>query len=341
MTRFAFLLLLPLATGCSTISYYSQAIGGHLSLLGDSRPVAEVLADEETPGELRRRLELARRVLDFAHGEMALPDNGGYRDYVDVERRFVVWNVTAAPRYSVDARTWCYPITGCVGYRGYFDEQDARRYAEKLEARDWDVAIAGVAAYSTLGWFDDPLLSTMLYSKESRLVEVIHHELAHQQFFAAGRTCLNESFASAVALEGVRRWYAGKGDRQAFEGYLRDRDLRRAFNRLLLDARRRLADLYGGTEDAEALAAGKREEFARLRREYEEFALAEGDRRYDNWMARDLNNAHLAQIAAYYQLEPLISDMIAEQGGDMAQFYRHMEQFEKSPEKLGDCNAAG
>lgn len=338
MTRFAFLLLLPLLGGCSTVSYYSQAIGGHLSLLGDTRPVAEVLADEATDAALAERLRLAQRILDFAYGEMALPDNGSYRDYVDVEQRFVVWNVIAAPRYSVEARTWCYLFVGCVAYRGYFDEQDARDLADELREQEWDVALAGAAAYSTLGWMDDPLLSTMINRRESGLVAVLIHELAHQRVYIKDRTCIAESFASAVAAEGVRRWFAARGDPGAYENYLRDRDLRRAFNRLLLQTRRRLAEFYAGAGGPDELASGKRAIFDRLRQDYRRFAEASGDDRFDRWMARDLNNAHLAQVAAYYSLEPLFSDMIAGAGGDMALFYGQVEELGESPDGLPDCD---
>lgn len=336
------LLALPLlAGGCSTVSYYAQAIGGHLSLLADRRPVEDVLADPDTGAELADRLRLAQQVLEFAHGEMALPDKGSYRHYVDLRRPFATWNVVAAETYSVEARRWCYPIAGCLGYRGYFDERDAERYAEKLRREGWDVAVGGALAYSTLGWMKDPLLSTMLEQPESRVVSVIVHELAHQRFYIKGRTCINESFASAVAAEGVRRWYAAKGDRAAFETYQRDRRLRRAFHALLLRTRGRLAALYAATEDEAALAAGKRELFESLQREYRQFAAEHNDHRYDRWMAQELNNAHLAQIAAYYGLESRFADMIAERGGDMARFYRDLEPFRRDPDRLGDCRPGG
>ena len=332
------LLALPLLLGgCSSVSYYAQAVGGHLSLLADKRPVEDVIADPDIDAELAERLRLSQRILDFAHAEMALPDNGSYRHYVDLGRPFVTWNVVAAKTYSVEARRWCYPVAGCLGYRGYFDERDAERFAEKLRQEGWDVALGGALAYSTLGWMDDPLLSTMLEQPESRMVAVIVHELAHQRFYIKGRTCINESFASAVAAEGVRRWYAAKGDPGAYDAYLRDRRLGRALHALLLRPRGGLAALYGGTDDAAALAAGKRELFESLQREYRQFAAANDDNRYDAWMAQGLNNAHLAQIAAYYRLEPLFAGMIAERGGDMARFYGDLERFRNDPDGLGDC----
>ena len=343
MIRFVFLLLLslPFLAGCSTVAYYSQAVGGHLSLLSGSRPVDEVLADDATGDTLAERLRLARRALTFAHGEMALPDNGSYRKYADVGDRAVTWSVVAAGRYSVAPKVWCYPFAGCVSYRGYFDRDDAVRHARKMRKKGWDVAVVGAAAYSTLGWFDDPLLSTMLARGESRIVEVLVHELAHQRFYIKGQTCINESFATAVASEGVRRWFAAKRDDAAYAAYLNDRRLRRGFNALLLETRLRLAEHYAAGGGEAAKAAGKKEIFAAMQADYRRFRDEAGDDRYDAWMAQDLNNAHLAQVATYRRLEPMFAGMIADAGGEMARFYEHVEGLRKKPGALPDCGAAG
>lgn len=338
---FAVLLLTPLLLGgCSTLSYYGQAVGGHLSMVSGKRPVADVLADPETDPALADRLRLAQRVLDFARDEMALPDNGSYRHYVALDRPYVTWNVVAAGKYSIRPKLWCYPVAGCVSYRGYFDREDAIRHARKLRDEGWDVAVGGALAYSTLGWMDDPLLSTMLDRTESDMVDVILHELAHQRFYLKDRTCINESFASAVAAEGVRRWYAAKGEPEAFEAYLADRRLERDFLALLLRYRGRLAELYDGRADEAELAAGKAALFEAMQGDYRAFAAAENDRRFDAWMARELNNAHLAQIAAYHALEPEFAAMIAAEG-DMARFYDGLERFRNDPDELGDCRGEG
>ena len=336
----ACLLVLTLLNGCASLSYYSQAVRGHLALLADSRPVDTVLADDSTDREVAGRLALSQQILDFAHDEMALPDNGSYRHYVDVKRPYVVWTVIAAGEFSVDAKVWCYLFAGCAGYRGYFAEQAARREAEALRQKGWDVTVSGAAAYSTLGWLDDPLLSTMLYREDSHLVETIVHELAHQRFYVKGQTCLNESFATAVAIEGVRRWFATKGDSEAFQAYLRDRDLDRAFDGLLLRTRDRLAALYARDIGPEEMRRGKQDIFAGLKHDYARFAEDNADHRYDRWMARDLNNAHMAHVAAYHQLEPEFTAMIAERGGDMARFYADLDRFGKNLPFAGDCSRA-
>ncbi|MBD3609680.1 MAG: aminopeptidase, partial [Gammaproteobacteria bacterium] len=261
----------------------------------------------------------------FVRQHMGLPDNGSYHDYVEVKRPYVVWNVIAAEPYSVKAKTWCYPIAGCVSYRGYYDKADARAYASELKQQGLDVAISGASAYSTLGWMDDPLLSTMLNRSEARLVEVIIHELAHQRFYLADQTQINESFASAVALEGVRRWYQQKGDDAAYQEFLQARQLRREFNQLLLATRQELASHYAQVMDSTKRQQGKERIFSRLQDEYQQFSKRHGDHRYDRWMSQGLNNAHLAQVAAYNQLEPLFTKMIRQADGDMQAFYRQLE----------------
>ena len=236
----AALVLLALA-GCESLSYYSQAIGGQLSLLSRARPIDDWLADPSTPDELRARLELAKRVRAFASNALALPDNASYHSYAALDREYVVWNVYAAAELAVTPKQECFPIAGCVSYRGFFSEQAARKHAEGLRAQGYDVYVAGVAAYSTLGWFDDPLLSTFIRYSDTQLARLVFHELAHQKVYAKNDTVFNESFAVVVEEEGVRRWLDTQGRGAELEAFHASQARRREFAQRVKEARERPA----------------------------------------------------------------------------------------------------
>ena len=273
-------------------------------------------------------------MIAFARDQMALPDNGSYRHFVRVDGRYVVWNVIAAPPYSLKARQWCYPVAGCANYRGYYDKEAAEAYAAQLRQEGMDVAVAGASAYSTLGWFSDPLLSTMLYRDEGRFVEVIIHELAHQRFYLPGNSQLNESFAEVVATEGVKRWFIARGEETAFAEFLKDREYERGFNQLLLQTRTRLEALYDSGVSEPEMKQAKQVIFKQLRQAYERYKQEKGgDNRYDKWMSQELNNAHLALVATYQGLEPLFTQMLKDSGGDMQVFYNRVEAYAKGLEK--------
>jgi len=324
------LISLGLLGGCSNLSYYSQAIGGHLSLMMKRQDIQELLNDSRLSDKVRERLAMSQQVIAFARKEMGLPDNGSYRHFVKVDGPYVVWNVIAAPPYSLLAKHWCYPIAGCASYRGYYHKQAAEAYATRLREEGMDVAVAGASAYSTLGWFSDPLLSTMLYRDEGQFVEVIIHELAHQRFYLPGNSQLNESFAEVVATEGVKRWFQARGEQARFEQFLKDQAYERGFDQLLLQTRSRLEALYGSGAPTEVMARRKREIFAQLQVDYARFKQSHhGDDRYDHWMAQPLNNAHLALVATYHDLKPTLREMLRQSGGDMEAFYRRVEAYAK------------
>lgn len=323
------LLSLGLLGGCS-FSYYSQAISGHLSLMMKRQDIRELIKDTELSEKVRERLALSQQVISFAKQEMDLPDNGSYRHFVKVDGNYVVWNVIAAPPYSLTAKHWCYPIAGCASYRGYYHKEAAEAYAAKLRGQGLDVAVAGASAYSTLGWFSDPLLSTMLYRDEGQFVEVIIHELAHQRFYLPGNSQLNESFAEVVATEGVKRWFQSRGEQARFEHFLKGQAYERGFDQLLLQTRSRLQALYDSAVPSEEMARRKREIFAQLQVDYAKFKKAHhGDERYDRWMSQPLNNAHLVLVATYHDLEPMLREMLKQSGGDMEEFYRRVEAYAK------------
>jgi len=314
------LLVLPLA-GCETIGYYAQAVDGQLSLMAKARPVAEVEKAAQTKPALRERLALAVSIREFASRELQLPDNGTFRSYAVIDGKYVVWNVVAAEEFSVDALTSCFPVAGCVTYRGFFMHDAAERDARARRDEGLDVIVYGVAAYSTLGWFDDPLLSTFIDYPDTQLARLIFHELAHQVVYVRDDSSFNEAFAEVVEEEGVRRWLAATGRQALLERYIAQQARRHAFVELVDEARLRLATLYAGSLDPERMRAAKRAEFARLAARYAALkARWGGYAGYDRFM-RAPNNALLASIATYTRRVPEFRRLFAESNGDFAAFY--------------------
>jgi predicted aminopeptidase len=307
-----------LLAGCESMQYYAQAIGGHLSVMRASRPVETWLADPGTPADLRARLELARSIRAFASRELGLPANGSYESYAELSRPYVAWNVYAAPVFSTEARKECFPFTGCVSYRGFFSEAEARRHAEKLRLTGNDVFVGGVPAYSTLGWFDDPLLSTFIRYPDAQLARLLFHELAHQVVYVRDDTTFNESFAVAVEEAGVRRWLRSQGREAEFAAFQAVQARRRALAAGVQAARKRLEAIYkSDMPDAEKLKL-KADEFARLRAEYGPIVPPEP------------NNAFLVSISVYTQLVPEFERLLAESGGDLPTFYKKVRELAAS-----------
>lgn len=323
--------LVAAAAGCSTVGYYAQAAHGHLSMLAAARPIDDWLADPAAPAPLKQRLERARAIRAFASNELGLPDNRSYTAYADLKRPAVVWNVFAAPELSLQLKAWCYPLFGCASYRGYFDRGDAQALADELRAQGFDVYVAPVPAYSTLGWLDwlggDPLLNTFIGYPDGELARMIFHELAHQVVYVKDDTVFNESFATAVERVGVRRWLAAYGDDAMRAEYARFEARRADFVELLLAYRRRLADAYASGTDAEKRER-KRAVFEDLRREYERIKQTRWDgwAGYDRFFAQALGNAHLAAVGAYNDLVPVFEALLERQGGDLRRFYAEVRR---------------
>ena len=330
-----------LASGCATLGYYTQAIGGQLDILARTRPIVELLDD--VPGAdgesvrlepaVKTRLALILQVRDFATQALALPDNNSYRVYAHLDRSQVAWNVVATAEFSLTPKKWCFPIAGCVPYRGYFSERNARRFAKTLQRDGFDVRMAGVAAYSTLGWFTDPMFSTLLRRSDVDIAALIFHELAHQRLYRAGDTAFNESFATVVEGEGLRRWLLHRKDISALEAWERDRDRQNGFVELLHKHRTQLETLYASALPEAPMREAKVRGFDTLRAEYAELQQRWGGYSgYDAWFAQDLNNAHLAAVGLYHQHVPAFHALLAQSNGNMSDFYRRARVLSRLPE---------
>lgn len=321
-----------LLNGCASVSYYSQLAGGQLQLLRAREPVAEVIADPARDPKLRAHLAESQKARDFASRHLHLPDNQSYRLYADIGRPFVVWNVFATPEFSLNPQNHCFPIAGCVAYRGYYSQGAARGEAAIQRLKGLDVSIGGVEAYSTLGWFNDPILNSMTGWGDERLATLIFHELAHQRFYVQDDTEFNESFATFVEQEGTRQWRAFRGLAPDNGSRLAQRD---QFIGLILDTRARLEALYAQPLTAEVMRERKAEAFERFRRDYRALRDRQwaGDKRYDAWVNAPLNNARLLPFGLYDQWVPAFAALFRQVGGDWVRFYAEVE-------KLGKLGAA-
>lgn len=329
---FILLMLLIAVSSCVSPGYYVQAISGQLDVLTKRRPVEAVLADPATSPGTRKQLELVQRLRAFAVQELKLPDNGSYRSYADLERPFVAWNVFATPALSLEPRKWCFPIAGCTAYRGYFTRKKAEKFAAKLGEQGYDVYIGGVPAYSTLGWFSDPLLNTFIHRPEAELAGLLFHELAHQVVFVKGDTAFNESFATVMELEGVRRWFERLGTARQAQAYRMKLERREEFTALVLKHRARLARIYASDRNPDEKRAAKDRIFDDMRREYAALKTGwDGYAAFDNWFAQDLNNAHLAAIGLYHQHVPAFQKLLQQQDGDLTAFYALVRKMADSP----------
>lgn len=311
-------------SGCTTVGYYSQAVGGHLALMRAREPIEKILADENTDSELRAKLETLTEARAFAVSELGLPDNDSYSTYVATGRRAVTWNVVAAAEFSLQARTWCFPVAGCVSYRGYFAEEEARAYAAALaDEEGLDVTVGGASAYSTLGWFDDPVLDTMLRGGELRYVGTLFHELAHQVVYVKDDSDFNEAYASFVEQIGTRHWLMARDEAERIADY--DASLGRSedFVALLAETREELVALYGETGlDEPTRRARKAAVFETMRERYAELKVTWGDYSgYDGWFARELNNARLVAVSTYRRFVPAFAALFAEAGNDIEEFH--------------------
>lgn len=314
-----------LCTGCADTAYLLQSVEGHFQVLRAAQPVEQWLRDEHATTDLKERLRLAQRIREFAVSDIHLPDNPSYHRYADLRRRFVVWNVVAAPAFSLTPRTWCFPVAGCVGYRGYFDEAQAQAEGQRLRAQELEVVVHGVSAYSTLGWMNwaggDPLLNTFIHYPEGELARMLFHELAHQVVYVGDDTVFNESFASAVERLATQRWLTLHGSNAARTSYAELEARRRQFRALTRTTRHDLATLYAQDMERGPMAAQKTRIMQEFRARYAQLKAAWGGfAGFDPWVAH-ANNAAFAAQAAYDEWVPAFEALFQRHDQDWGKFY--------------------
>jgi predicted aminopeptidase len=337
MTLGFVVLVLGLISGCESIAYYGQAAQGQMSLLLARESIAERLSQPSIPNAERRKLQLVLDARAFAERTLLLEAGDSYLSYVELERSFVLWNVFAAPEFSTSPVNWCYPIAGCVSYRGYFAESAAQRAAERLAEDGFDVYSGGVDAYSTLGWFADPLTSSVLRRSEQGLVGLLFHELAHRRVYVPGDTTFNESFATFVEQEGLRRWLQVNSQSAAQEEVSQQLALadstQAQFVVLVTGYRDRLTALYAESLEPMQMRARKDAIRQELRDEYAVLREQWGYAGYDRWFAGPLNNAQLSTVASYNELVPAFAALLKEVGGDLERFYARVMALAELPEE--------
>jgi len=318
-----------LLVGCSTVGYYSQIVSGHMRIVMGKRPVAEVVSDQSINESIKRRLDVAQRARQFGIEELGLPDNKSYTSFYDTGQNYVTWNVVASEEFSFKPSTWCFPIAGCVSYRGYYAKEDAESYAQGLAEEGLDVAVNGATAYSTLGWFKDPILNTMLARSDPSIASLLFHELAHQQLYVGDDSTFNESYASFVEKEGLRQWQENeerlnpelKNSKMTEELSAR-KERQENFIALLSSTRESLQELYDSPLDADVMRQKKAERFDQMRIEYKRLKETWGGYAgYDLWFSRELNNARLVSVATYNDYIPAFEVLFRESGGTFEEFY--------------------
>ncbi len=321
-----------MVAGCSAVGYYTQIVSGHMRIVLGKTPVESVVNDEEVDEKTRDRLQLALEARQFAIEQLSLPENESYTTFYNTRRDFVTWNVVAADEFSFTPQTWCFPVAGCVSYRGYYKEAAAQEYADKLAEDGFDIAVNGATAYSTLGWFADPLLNTMLNRSDWAIASLIFHELAHQQLYVGDDSKFNESFAVFVEQQGLAMWQENRGsDDQLAE--LEKRQLRQSdFIELLKDTRADLQDLYALEIDEKVMRKKKSERYTQLSVDYE--ALKDswnGYRGYDRWFSKELNNARLVSVATYNDYVPAFEALFEKTDRDFLAFFAAAKSLSKLP----------
>lgn len=313
-----------LLSGCDTLSYFGQAASGQWRILHAREPIDALIAAPTTDPTLRQKLSLVMEARHWAHQELRLNVGDAYTEYVGLDRPYVVWNVVSAPEFSVTPMQWCFPVAGCVSYRGYFDEADATKYAETLKQKGYDTYIGGVDAYSTLGWFDDPVLSTFVRRSDTSLVALVFHELAHRTLYVKNDSTFNESFATIVEEEGVRRWLEARQGNAEWEQFLKQKQHRDVFVELVLDYRGQLEQLYSSPlpDPEKRLQKQKLAEQTRERYRHIRDTQWQGYNGYDRWMNGTLNNAQVSTISTYHAYVPGFRQLLKQCGQDLPCFYK-------------------
>ena len=318
------------STSCATTSYYLQSLNGHVDLLLKRQPISGILASQNTDKLLRDKLEMVLEIRRFASEHLGLPDNGSYSDYADLGRNFVVWNVFAAPELSLQDKQWCFLFVGCLNYRGYYSEEAANRYAQTLEAQGHDVFVGGVTAYSTLGWFNDPVLNTMLNRDNNYLASVIFHELSHQKLYLKNDTAFNEAFAEMVAQTGVQYWLNLHGTAASRQKFLDKRSDETSFVNLILKYKEKLEMTYNSEISTDGKRANKKFLLNQLAEEYKnQYETGGNSGRYITWLSSGLNNAKLTSVITYQDYVSGFLTIFNHEHGNYQKFYGSVEKLSK------------
>jgi len=318
------------STGCAQLSYYAQATQGQLGLVASAKPIDQWLADPNVSDQLKQRLTRTQQIRKFAVQELDLPDNGSYTRYAELNRPYVVWNVIATPELSMKPVQWCFPIAGCVDYRGYYRKEDAQRFAQELRGQGYEVRVSGVPAYSTLGWFNDPVLSTFIAYPEAEVARMLFHELAHQVAYAPGDTPFNESFATTVESIGVEQWLDKHGNPDSRERYRQFRQRKRDFIDLLTQHRQRLEEVFATDISDDEKRNQKALVITSLKQAYHQIRDEKwgGYSGYDQWFNEPITNAHFVLVATYEELVPAFQALHAK-SGSMKKFYANVQAMAK------------
>ena len=319
-----------LLSACSGISYYSQSISGQLEIVSKKQNINDVIKDVRTPESLRQKLSLVENIRNFAEQQLLLPANGSYEKYVDLGRPYVVWNIFATPELSLEPLHWCFIIVGCLSYRGYFNKTDAEKFASVLEKQGMDVYVGGVRAFSTLGWFNDPVLNTMLYREDHELAKLLFHELSHQKLYIKDDTAFNEAFADTIAIIGTERWLTKQNRDQHLPHLESKRE--RQFSKLILEYRTELESIYSSDLNDEQKRSQKSLTIENLRQAYKSLRDSWGGyAAFDAWMDSPINNAKLSAVATYQYFVSDFMTIYRKVGGELSLFYSIVE-------KLGTCD---
>lgn len=324
-------LIISLLSSCQTIGFYNQAVQGQLEILRKSRPTARVLKDPDTSTQVRRQLAAVERIRRFASDHLSLPGHSSYGKYADLGRDHVVWVLYAAPEFSLTPKSWHYPAVGEMDYRGYFHQQDTASLANDLRQEGYDVFVGGVDAYSTLGWFHDPVLNTFINYPDIDLAETIFHELTHRKIFRRGDTVFNESLANTVAEEGVKRWLRHEQRWQDLKKYQERLIRRREFYQEIERARHRLEKLYASELDPTSMRREKVATLAKLRDQFRELRRRWGGRGLESWLKEDLNNGHIVSLHLYADQMPVFEKLLASCQGDLDLFFKQAAHVKISP----------
>ncbi len=318
-------------SACTDLNYYLSSATGHLQVVSKRQSIKDLLQKPDTEAELQQKLARINAIRDFASYELRLPENNSYRSYVELDRPYVVWNVVATPEFSLEPLQWCFPIAGCVSYRGYFAQQDAEEFADSLDADRYDTAIVGVPAYSTLNWFDDPVLSTFSNWPVPSIAKLIFHELAHQKLYVPDDTVFNESFATAVEKIGIERWLKRENDLEMSRQLAKQNERQQQFQLLLRQTRRELELLYKLPLPEADMRSSKQAIFASMQQSYQQLKAGwNGYPGYDTWFKK-VNNARFASLNAYHRWVPAFRLALEQEEEDLASFYRRAQAIADLP----------